>query len=109
MGPFFTPTSYGTDLAKGKETRVIDGVGYVLEHPLKGDFAFVKAQYGDRWGNLTYRYAGRNFAPVMAMAATTAVAQVDQIVDLGSIPPEQVVTPGIFVQRVVRVGEQGNG
>jgi 3-oxoadipate CoA-transferase, alpha subunit len=103
LGPFFTPTSYGTKLAEGKETRVIDGVGYVLESPMKGDVAFVKAQHGDRWGNLTYRYAGRNFGPVMCMAAKTAIAQVDRIVPLGAIPPEQVVTPGIFVQRVVEV------
>ena len=106
MGPFFTPTSYGTPLAQGKETRVIDGVGYVLESPLKGDLALVKAQQGDRWGNLTYRYAGRNFAPVMCMAAALTVAQVDQIVPLGAIEPQHVMTPGIFVQRVVQAGEQ---
>jgi len=104
LGPFFTPTSYGTALAEGKETRVIDGKGYVMEWPLKGDFAFIKAQFADRWGNLTYRYAGRNFAPVMAMAADVTVAQVDRIVALGDIPAEQVVTPGIFVKRVVQVG-----
>ncbi|KAA0910431.1 3-oxoacid CoA-transferase subunit A [Pusillimonas sp. ANT_WB101] len=109
LGPFFTPTSYGTALAAGKETRVIDGVGYVLENPLKGDFAFVKAQFGDRWGNLTYRYAGRNFGPVMAMAATTTIAQVDLIVELGDIAPEHVATPGIFVQGVVQTGKQNNG
>lgn len=103
MGPFYTPTSYGTKLAEGKESRVFDGVGYVLEQPLKGDFAFVKAQYGDQWGNLTYRYAGRNFGPVMAMAANITVAQVDRIVELGELPPEQVITPGIFVKRVVEV------
>jgi len=108
MGPFFTPTSYDTDLAKGKETRVIDGIGYVLETPLKGDFALIKAQQGDRWGNLKYRYAGRNFAPVMAMAATTTIAQVGQIVALGSIEPERVDTPGIFVQRVVQSGNNEN-
>jgi len=106
MGPFFTPTAYGTPLAQGKETRVIDGVGYVLETPLKGDFAFVKALRGDRWGNLVYRYAGRNFAPVMCMAAKTTVAQVDEIVPLGSLAPEQVMTPGIFVQRVVQVSAE---
>lgn len=104
LGPFFTPTAFGTPLARGKETRVIDGVGYVLESPLKGDYAFVKARTADRWGNLVYRYAGRNFAPVMCMAATTTVAQVDEIVDLGGIPPEHVMTPGIFVKRVVQVG-----
>src|SRR5690606_24669115 len=107
IGPFYTPTSYGTKLAAGKETRVFNGVGYVLEEPLHGDFAFVKAQYGDQWGNLTYRYAGRNFGPVMAMAARVTVAQVDQVVDLGTLPPEHVVTPGIFVKRVVEIrGEQ---
>lgn len=103
LGPFYTPTAYGTPLAAGKETRVIDGVGYVLEYPLKGDLALVKAQAGDCWGNLVYRYAGRNFAPVMCMAATTAVAQVDRIVEKGELPPEHVMTPGIFVQRVVQV------
>lgn len=108
MGPFFTPTSYGTTLGQGKETRVIDGVGYVLETPLKGDFSFIKAQFGDRWGNLTYRYAGRNFSPVMAMAAKTTVAQVDQILELGDIPSEQVVTPGIFVKRVIQVEAKRN-
>ena len=103
MGPFYTPTSYGTKLAEGKESRVFDGVGYVLEQPLKGDFAFIKAQYGDCWGNLMYRYAGRNFGPVMAMAATVTVAQVDRIMELGELPPELIVTPGIFVKRVVEV------
>lgn len=103
LGPFYTPTSYGTALAKGKETRVVDGVGHVLEYPLKGDFAFIKAQYGDRWGNLTYRYAGRNFGPVMAMAAKVTIAQVDQVVGLGELAPEQVVTPGIFVKRVIEI------
>ncbi|MCD0503131.1 3-oxoacid CoA-transferase subunit A [Bordetella petrii] len=105
MGPFFTPTSYGTPLARGKETRVIDGVGYVLEQPLKGDVALVKALQGDRWGNLVYRYAGRNFAPVMCMAAALTVAQVGQVVPLGSLPPQHVMTPGIFVQRVVQTGD----
>lgn len=104
LGPFFTPTSYGTALAEGKQTMVIDGKGYVMEWPLKGDFAFIKAQFADRWGNLTYRYAGRNFAPVMAMAANVTVAQVDRIVPLGDIPAEHVITPGIFVKRVVQVG-----
>src|SRR5690554_5768468 len=108
MGPFYTPTSYGTKLAEGKESRVFDGVGYVLEQPLKGDFAFVKAQYGDRWGNLMYRYAGRNFGPVMAMAANVTVAQVDRILELGELAPEHVMTPGIFVQRVIEVDGDGN-
>lgn len=103
LGPFFSPVSYGTRLAEGKETRVIDGRGYVLEQPLPGDFAFVKARLADRWGNLTYRHAGRNFGPVMCMAAKCAVAQVDAIVPLGEIPPDHVMTPGIFVKRVVQV------
>jgi 3-oxoadipate CoA-transferase alpha subunit len=102
LGPFFTPTAYGTLLAAGKETRVIDGVGYVLEQPLRGDFALVKAHMGDRWGNLTYRYAGQNFAPVMCTAAACTIAQVHTIVPLGNIPPERVNTPAIFVKRVVQ-------
>ncbi|MBH1965484.1 MAG: 3-oxoacid CoA-transferase subunit A [Comamonadaceae bacterium] len=101
LGPFFCPTGYGTLLAEGKETRVIDGVGYVLEQPIRADYALVKADLGDRWGNLTYRLAGRNFAPVMCTAARHAIAQVREIVPLGSIPPEQVMTPAIFVQKVV--------
>lgn len=104
LGPFFTPTSYGTVLAKGKETRVIDGVGYVLENPLHGDLALVKARSADPWGNLMYRNAERNFGPVMCMAAKMAVAQVDEIVPLGELVPENVMTPGIFVKRVVKVG-----
>jgi len=108
LGPFFTPTGYGTPLARGKETRVIDGVGYVLETPLKGDVALVKAQRADRWGNLVYRYAGRNFGPVMCMAAKLTIAQVDEIVPLGAIDPQHVMTPGIFVHRVVQV-EDGHG
>jgi len=109
LGPFFSPVSYGTALAAGKETRVIDGRGFVLEQPMPGDFALIKAQHADRWGNLTYRYAQRNFGPVMCMAAKTAIVQVDRIVPLGGIPPEQVITPGIFVKRVVQVDtlEQG--
>jgi len=106
MGPFYTRTSYGTPLAKGKETRMIDGVGYVLEQPLRGDFAFVRAQTADRWGNLMYRYAARNFSPVMCMAAKTTVVQADQIVPLGNLAPEHVMTPGIFVQRVIEVKPQ---
>jgi 3-oxoadipate CoA-transferase, alpha subunit len=103
MGPFFTPTSYGTALAEGKETRIIDGAGYVLEQPLRADYALIKAHQADRWGNLNYRYAGRNFSPVMCMAAEVTIAQVDEIVPLGGIAPDGVMTPGIFVQRVVRV------
>jgi 3-oxoadipate CoA-transferase, alpha subunit len=103
IGGFFTPTGYGTELAKGKETREIDGRMYVLESPIHADFALIKAERGDRWGNLTYRMTARNFGPVMAMAARTTVATVHQVVDLGALDPECVVTPGLFVQRVVRV------
>ena len=103
IGGFFTPTGYGTELARGKETREIDGRMYVLESPIHADFALIKAERGDRWGNLTYRMTARNFGPVMAMAARTTVATVHQVVDLGALDPECVVTPGLFVQRVVRV------
>lgn len=103
LGGFLTPTAYGTALAEGKETRVIDGVGYVFERPLHGDFALVKADRADRWGNLTYRKAGRNFGPPMCTAARTAIVQVRERVPLGTIDPEHVVTPGIFVKRVVRI------
>jgi 3-oxoadipate CoA-transferase alpha subunit len=103
IGGFFTPTGYGTDLAKGKETREIEGRMYVLEAPLHADYAFIKAERGDRWGNLTYRMTARNFGPIMAMAAKTTVATVHEIVPLGGLDPEAVVTPGIFVQRIVRV------
>jgi 3-oxoadipate CoA-transferase, alpha subunit len=103
IGGFFTPTGYGTELAKGKETRVIDGRGYVLEAPIHADFALIKAERGDRWGNLTYRMTARNFGPIMAMAARVAVASVHEVVELGELDPEAVVTPGLFVQRVVKV------
>ena len=103
IGGFFTPTGYGTDLAKGKETREIDGRMYVLESPIHADFALIKAERGDRWGNLTYRMTARNFGPVMAMAARTTVASVHEVVDLGALDTECVVTPGLFVQRVVRI------
>ena len=103
IGGFFTPTGYGTELAKGKETREIDGRGYVLEAPIHADFALIKAERGDRWGNLTYRMTARNFGPVMAMAAKVTVASVHEVVELGSLDPEAVVTPGIFVQRVVKI------
>lgn len=104
IGAFFTPTGYGTELARGKETRAIDGRQYVLEYPIHGDVALIKAQRGDRWGNLTYYKAARNFGPVMAMAARCAIAEVVDIVPLGGIDPETVVTPGIFVSRVVATG-----
>ena len=109
IGGFFTPTGYGTDLAKGKETREIGGRMYVLEAPLHADFAFIKAERGDRWGNLTYRMTARNFGPVMAMAAKTTIATVHEIVPLGSLDPEAVVTPGIFVQRIVRIDRVATG
>jgi 3-oxoadipate CoA-transferase alpha subunit len=107
IGGFFTPTGYGTELARGKETREIDGRMYVLESPIHADFALVKAETGDRWGNLTYRMTARNFGPIMAMAAKVAVASVRALVELGGIDPEHVVTPGIFVQRVVQVPRAG--
>ena len=106
IGGFYTPTSAGTLLAKGKETREIEGKLHVLELPLKGDVALIKADLADRWGNLTYNKSARNFGPTMAMAADLTIAQVRQIVDLGKISPEVVVTPGIFVDRVVEEGDQ---
>jgi 3-oxoadipate CoA-transferase, alpha subunit len=103
IGAFFTPTGYGTQLAEGKETRIINGKAYVLEHPIHADFALIKALKADRWGNLVYRKTARNFGPIMAAAATCAVVQVDEIVALGALDPEAIVTPGIYVQRVVQV------
>ncbi len=103
IGAFFCPTAYGTELAKGKETREINGKHYVLEYPIYGDVALVKAEKGDRWGNLTYRMSARNFGPVCAMAAQFTVATVHEIVELGELVPEAVVTPGIFVSQVVKV------
>ena len=103
IGGFFTATGYGTELAKGKETREIDGRMHVFETPIHGDVALIKAERGDRWGNLTYRMAARNFGPVMAMAAKCTVASVHEVVPLGALDPEAVVTPGIFVSRIVRV------
>jgi 3-oxoadipate CoA-transferase, alpha subunit len=103
IGGFFSPTGYGTKLAEGRETRVIDGKPYVFEAPIHADFALVKAYRGDRWGNLVYRKTARNFGPVMASAAKTTIAQVSAVVPLGGLDPEQVVTPGIFVKRVVEV------
>jgi len=102
IGGFFTPTGYGTLLAEGKETRLIDGRHYVLEAPIHADYALIKALRGDRWGNLVYRKTARNFGPIMAMAAKCAIAQVSEIVELGELDPEAIVTPGIFVQRVVK-------
>jgi len=103
IGGFFTRTGYGTELDQGKETREIDGRMYVLESPIHADFALIKAERGDRWGNLTYRMTARNFGPVMAMAARCTVATVHEVVALGALDPESVVTPGLFVQRVVRI------
>jgi 3-oxoadipate CoA-transferase, alpha subunit len=101
IGGFFTRVGAETKLAQGKETRVIGGALHVLEQPLPGDFALIKAHRADRWGNLVYRKAGRNLNPVMAMAAKVTVAQVAEVVELGALDPEAIVTPGIFVDRVV--------
>jgi len=101
IGAFFTPTGYGTELARGKETREINGRMQVLEYPLHADYAFIKAERGDRWGNLVYRMTARNFGPVMAMAARCTVATVHELVELGDLDPETVVTPGVYVQRLV--------
>ena len=108
IGAFFTPTGYGTELARHadgspKETRMIDGRGHVLETPIHGDLALIKAERGDRWGNLCYRMAARNFGPVMATAAKRTVATVHELVELGGLDPEVVVTPGIHVSRLVQV------
>ena len=111
VGAFFTPTGYGTELALNadgspKETRRINGRDYVLEYPIHGDVALVKAERGDRWGNLNYRMAARNFGPVGAMAARFTVASVHEVVELGQLDPESVVTPGIFVSKIVKVPRQ---
>lgn len=103
IGGFFTPTGYGTMLAEGKETRVIDGKGYVLESPIGADFALVKALRADGVGNLVYRKTARNFGPIMAAAARQAIVQVDEVVETGAIDPENVVTPGIYVDTVVAI------
>ena len=101
LGAVFTPTGYGTLLAEGKETREIEGRNYVLELPIHADFALVKARAADRWGNLVYRKAARNFGPIMAMAARQTIVQASEIVPLGALDPETIVTPGIFVNRIV--------
>ena len=103
IGAFFSPTGFGTLLAEGKETREIDGRHYVLEFPIRADYALVKALRGDRWGNLVYRKTARNFGPIMASAARCTIAQVREVVNLGDLDPEAVVTPGIHVQRVVEI------
>ena len=114
IGAFFSPTGYGTEMAKNadgspKETREIEGRQYVLEMPIHGDLALIKAEQGDRWGNLTYRMAARNFGPVMATAAKKTVATVHEIVELGALNPEHIVTPGLFVQKVVRINRVATG
>ena len=107
VGAFFTPTGYGTLLAEGKETRVIAGRPQVLEYALPADFALIKAHRGDRLGNLVYRKTARNFGPIMATAAACTIAEVDQVVEVGALDPEAIVTPGIFVHRVVAVARRG--
>ena len=102
IGGFFTPTGYGTVVAEGKETRVIDGRGHVLERPLHADFAFVKAWKGDRLGNLVYHRTAQNFNPMMAAAAQVTIAEVEELVEPGGIDPDHVATPGIYVQHVVQ-------
>jgi 3-oxoadipate CoA-transferase alpha subunit len=101
IGAFYTPTAAGTTLGDGKESRTFDGREFILEHPIHADVALIKAFRGDRWGNLVYRKTARNFGPVMATAARCAVAQVEEVVELGTLDPESIVTPGIFVARVV--------
>ena len=103
IGAFYTPTAFGTRLAEGKETRRIGERDYVLEFPIHADYALIKADRADRWGNLTYRMTARNFGPIMAAAAKCTVAQVRETVQLGELEPENIVTPGIFVQRIVRI------
>lgn len=105
IGAFFCPTGYGTLLAGERETRQINGRNHVLEYPIHGDVALIKALKADRWGNLVYRKTARNFGPVMATAAKMTVAEVEEVVELGALDPEAVVTPGIFVQRVVQTGQ----
>ena len=112
IGAFYTPTGFGTELARGKETREIGGRHYVLEYPIYGDVALIRAERGDRWGNLLFRKAARNFGPVMAMGAKRTIASVHEIADLGDFDPETVVTPGIFVSKIVkieRVATEGGG
>jgi 3-oxoadipate CoA-transferase alpha subunit len=106
IGAFFTPTGAGTDLARGKESRVINGKNHVLELPIQGDVALIKAERGDRWGNLTYRMTARNFGPVMAAACQKTVATVHEIVELGELNPEHVITPGIYVHQIVKIERQ---
>lgn len=104
IGAFYTPTAFGTELAKGKETRRIGERDYVLEYPIHADYALIKADRADRWGNLVFRKTARNFAPIMASAARCTIVQVRETVELGALDPETIVTPGIFVTRIVRAG-----
>ena len=111
IGAFFTPTGYGTELARHadgtpKETREINGKHYVLEYPIYGDVALIKAECGDRWGNLTYRKTARNFGPSMAMACQQTIASVHDIVELGGLDPEAIVTPALFVSKIVKIERQ---
>lgn len=103
LGAIFTPTGYGTELTAGKETRLIDGRHYVLESPLTAHFSLIKAQRGDRWGNLTFNKTGRNFGPIMAAASRCTIAEVSEVVSLGELDPETVITPGIYVSRLVHI------
>jgi 3-oxoadipate CoA-transferase alpha subunit len=103
IGGFFTRTAVGTQLAEGKEVRHIDGDDYILEAPIKADVAIIKAHRADRWGNLVYNKTARNFGPVMATAAKLTIAQVNEIVELGELDPEAIVTPGVYVKRVVKI------
>lgn len=109
LGAIYTPTGYGTLLAEGKETKCIEGRNYVLEYPIAVDVALIKAEQGDRWGNLTYRKAARNFAPIMAMAAQHTIASVAKVVELGELDPEHIITPSIFVQAVVSRQQKAEG
>ncbi|MEQ9496575.1 MAG: CoA transferase subunit A [Deltaproteobacteria bacterium] len=102
IGAFYTPTAFGTKAAEGKETRNFDGVDYVLERPLKADFTFVRAHKADRWGNCVFRKTARNFAPMMCMAGKVTIVEAEHIVPLGELDPDQIHTPGVFVQRVVQ-------
>lgn len=106
IGGFFTPTGFGTELAKDKECREINGKNYVLEYPIYGDLALIKAEHGDRWGNLTYRMAARNFGPIMATACKKTVASVHEVLELGDLHPEHIVTPGIFVNQIIKIKRQ---
>jgi 3-oxoadipate CoA-transferase alpha subunit len=104
IGAFYTATGAGTQLAVGKETRVLDGRTQVLEYPLRGDVALIKGRLADRWGNVVYHATARNYGPTMATAADLTVAEVDEIVELGTLDPEVIITPGIFIDRVVTIG-----